>query len=434
MDPILTVLLALGAVCLLVFLHVPIGVAMTLVGVIGFGLMTNFDAAMSLLAAEPASLLRNVDIGVVPLFLLMGGFARAGGLADDIYGFAEALIGHVRGGLAVATIFGCGLFGSIAGSSIATTATFGPLAMPQMTARRYKPSFAAGTMAVGGTLGTMVPPSVILVLYGLIAEQFILDLFIAAVIPAILAIAGYVIVIAIVSRLDPEAGPAADRASRHDLFKAAGRCRSTFLLFLCVSGGIYGGVFTVTEAASVGVLLTVAIAALRRRLDRKTLLATLAGSAANTAMIYVAIFGASILSYFIGLTRVSDELVQMLQGMNVPPLAVIGVLVLIYLFLGAIFDETAAMLVTLPFVLPVVTGLGFDPIWWGVVNLVVINLGMITPPIGMNVFVLNRITTGLSLPEIYRGVMPFIGVDLMRLTLLILVPQLSLWLVAVLKS
>jgi C4-dicarboxylate transporter DctM subunit len=433
MDPILAVLCALGAVCLLVFLHVPIGVAMAAVGVVGFGVMSSFNAAMSLLAAEPASLLGNIDIGVVPLFLLMGSFARAGGLADDIYRFAEALIGHVRGGLAVATIFGCGMFGSIAGSSIATTATFGPLAMPQMMARRYKPSFAAGTMAVGGTLGAMVPPSVILVLYGLIAEQFILDLFVAAVVPAVLAVIGYVVVIVIVNRFDPKAGPAAERASRGELIAAARKCRSTFVLFLCVSGGIYGGVFTVTEAASVGVLLTVAIAAWRRRLDRKTLISTLSLGAANTAMIYVAIFGASIFSYFIGLTRVSDELVQVLQGLAVPPLAVIAVLVVVYLFLGAIFDETAAMLVTLPFVLPVVTGLGFDPIWWGVVNLVVINLGMITPPIGMNVFVLQRITADVSLRTIYRGVTPFICMDLVRLLALILVPQLSLWLVTALK-
>lgn len=433
MDPITTVALALGAVCLLVFLHVPIGIAMTVVGVVGFGAMTNFDAALSLLATEPASLLNNVDIAVIPLFLLMGSFARAGGLADDIYGFAHALIGHVRGGLAMATIFGCGLFGSIAGSSIATTATFGPLALPQMMARRYKGSFAAGTVAAGGTLGTMVPPSVILVLYGLIAEQFILDLFVAAIVPAALAVVGYIVVIMIVTRADAAAGPSAPRSTLRELAAAGRACRPSLLLFLCVSGGIYGGVFTVTEAASVGVLLTVMIAGSRKRLTWKTIGSALRNGAANTAMIYIAIFGASILTYFIGLTRVSDDLVQLLNGLNVPPLAVIGVLVLLYLFLGAIFDETAAMLVTLPFVLPVVVGLGFSPVWWGIVNLVVINLGMITPPIGLVVFVLYRLSDGLTLPAIYRGVTPFICIDLVRLLVLILFPQLTLWLVTQLR-
>lgn len=433
MDPIAVVLLALGAVCLLVFLHVPIGIAMTVVGIVGFASMTSFDAAMTLMAAEPASLLNNIDIAVIPLFLLMGSFAKTSGLADDIYKLAHALVGHMRGGLAVATIFGCGLFGSIAGSSIATTATFGPLALPQMMARNYKGSFAAGTVAAGGTLGAMVPPSVILVLYGLIAEQFILDLFVAAIIPAILAIVGYVLVIAIVTRLDPEAGPASARATRGEVAAALRASRPALLLFLCVSGGIYGGIFTVTEAASVGVLLTVAIALVRRRLTFPSLLQALRSSAANTAMIYIAIFGASILTYFIGLTRVSEALVATLEAWQVAPLVVIGVLVLIYLFLGAIFDETAAMLVTLPFVLPVVIGLGYSPIWWGIVNLVVINLGMITPPIGLMVFVLNRISGQVSLTAIYRGVTPYICVDLLRLALLVLVPDLSLWLVAVLK-
>lgn len=433
MEPAALVGIALGAVFLLIFLHVPIGIAMTLVGVCGFAALSSWTAALTLLSTEPASLLSNIDIAVIPLFLLMGSLANTSGIADDIYEFATALVGHIRGGLALATIVGCGLFGSIAGSSVATTAAFGRIALPQMRSRQYKPGLAAGSVAGGGTLGAMVPPSVILVIYGLIAEQFILDLFIAAIIPAMLAIAGYVIAIAIATRLDPEAAPPSQRVSRQALLAASRRVSAAFLLFVSVSGGIYSGVFTVTEAASVGALLTGVIALFRRRLSRAALLGAMRETAANTAMIYIAIFGASILSYFVGLTKVSEDLVNMLQRVDLPPLAVIGLLVVMYLALGAVFDETAAMLVTLPFVLPVVTSIGYDPIWWGIINLVVINLGMIIPPIGLNVFVLHALASDIPLGTIYRGVLPFIIADLVRLALLIVAPGISLWLLAVLK-
>jgi tripartite ATP-independent transporter DctM subunit len=433
MDPTFAVLIALGAVFLLIALHVPIGVAMALVGVIGFGLMSGFRAAWSLLGTEASSMLSNVDIGVIPLFFLMGSFANASGMASDLYRLASALIGHVRGGLAVATILGCGAFGSIAGSSIATTATFGRIALPQMRARGYKASLASGSIACGGTLGAMVPPSIILVIYGLISEQFILKLFVAAIIPAILAIVTYIIVIALIVRRDPEAGPAAAKASRTEVWQSFLACRPALVIFVIVSGGIYGGVFTVNEAASIGALATIGVTALRRRLTLRVLRQSLLEAAASTAMIYMAIFGASIMSYFVGLTQVAETTAAALQHLNIPPILVIVLIVIGYLILGSIFDETAAMLVTLPFVLPVVTGYGYDPIWWGIINLVVINLGMIIPPIGLNVFVLQGLAKDLPLSVIYRGVAPFIIGDFVRLALLIAFPGLSLWLLTVLK-
>ena len=433
MDPTLAVLLALGAVFLLIALHVPIGVSMALVGVVGFGLMSGFNAAWSLLGTEAASMLSNVDIGVIPLFFLMGSFANASGMASDLYRLAAALIGHLRGGLAVATILGCAAFGSIAGSSIATTATFGRIALPQMRARGYKASLASGSIACGGTLGAMVPPSIILVIYGLISEQFILKLFVAAVIPAILAVITYVIVIALVVRSDPEAGPAAARVSRAELWQALRDCRAALFIFLIVSGGIYGGVFTVNEAASIGALASIGVTAMRRRLTWPVLRQSFLEAASSTAMIYMAIFGASIMSYFIGLTQVAQTTASALQQLNIAPTFVIFLIVIGYLILGSIFDETAAMLVTLPFVLPVIVSYGYDPIWWGIVNLVVINLGMIIPPIGLNVFVLQGIAKDLPLGVIYRGVTPFIIGDLIRLTLLIMFPGLSLWLLTVIK-
>lgn len=433
MSPSVLVLLALVAVFVLIGLHVPIGIAMVVVGVLAFGYMSNWNAALSLLAAEPGSLLTNIDIGVVPLFLLMGSFATAGGLSDDIYRLAYALLGHRRGGLGVATILGCGLFGSIAGSSVATTATFGRLALPQMRQRGYDPGFATGTIACGGTLGAMVPPSIILVIYGLIAEQFIIDLFIAAIIPACLGILGYLITIWLVTRLRPDLAPTGPRASWPEIRAALWQCRLVFILFVLVSGGIYGGVFQVNEAAALGAVLTVLFAGMRGRLKGPVLVRALRETAATTGMIYVAVFGASILSYFVGLTRISDELVVLLKGLTIPPLAVIFLLIVGYLILGAVFDETAAMLLTLPFVLPIIVSFGYSPIWWGIVNLVVINLGMVIPPIGLNVFLLQRMAPDVPLRAIYRGVMPFVAIDLIRLTLLILFPSLSLWLLQVMK-
>lgn len=433
MEPVTLVILSLVAILVLIVLHVPIGVAMAVVGVVAFGLMNSFGAAFSLLATEPASILGTIDISVIPLFLLMGSFANVGGLADDIYRLAASLLGHIRGGVAMATVFGCGLFGSIAGSSVATTATFGKLALPQMQVRNYEPGFAAGTIAAGGTLGAMVPPSIILIVYGVLAEQFVLDLFIAAVIPAILAVVGYIVAIYLWVRISKNAAPEPTNASSRKLREDAIRCWPALTLFVVVSGGIYGGIFTVTEAASIGALMTLLVALFRARISKEVFFQTLREAAASTAMIYITIIGASIMTFFVGLTRVSDDLAQTLMAMDVPPLVVIGMLIVLYLILGAIFDEMAAMLITLPFVLPVIVGLGYDPIWWGVVMLVLINLGMMTPPIGMNVFLLNKLSPDIGLARIYRGVMPFIVADLVRLGILVLFPSLSLWLLSVLR-
>ena len=433
MDPTLAVLVALGAVFVLIALHVPIGVAMALVGVVGFGLMSGFEAAWSLLGTEASSLLSNVDIGVIPLFFLMGSFANASGMASDLYRLASALIGHVRGGLAVATILGCAAFGSIAGSSIATTATFGRIALPQMRARGYKASLASGSIACGGTLGAMVPPSIILVIYGLISEQFILKLFVAAVIPALLAVVTYVIVIALIVRRDPDAGPSAARVDRAELWQAFLACRPAILIFVLVSGGIYSGVFTVNEAASIGALASIVVTAVRRRTH---IAGAAPGLSRSRSLHRHDLHGDLRRLHHVVFRRLDaggETAAAALQQLNIPPMLVIILIVVGYLVLGSIFDETAAMLVTLPFVLPVMTGYGYDPIWWGIINLVVINLGMIIPPIGLNVFVLQGLARDLPLGVIYRGVTPFIIGDLVRLALLIMFPGLSLWLLTVLK-
>ena len=428
MDPLLIGALGLGAMFVLILLQVPIGISMIATGIVGFGLIAGFGPALSILATEPASNIASTDLAVVPLFLLMGSFASSGGLSADIYNVAYALLGHRRGGLAYATVGGCGLFGAICGSSPATAATFGRVALPEMLKRGYSPSFAAGTIAARGTLGSIVPPSVIMIIYAVVAEQFILALFVAAIIPAIIAIAFHLIAAWTYIRINPKAGPAGPRVAWPERWKAIRESWAVILLVLAVIGGIYGGVFTVNEAAAVGAALSFLFALARRRLTWATFWSALIETASNTAMIYIIIFGASIFSYFINVAHVPEALTAWVQSLPLSPLAVIFVLLVIYIILGCIFDTVSAMLITLPFVLPIVTGLGYDPVWWGIINVVVVELGMITPPIGINVFVLYGVARTIPLSQIFRGVMPFVASDFFRLMLLTLVPALTLWL------
>ena len=428
MDPLLIGALGLGAMFALILLQVPIGFAMIAVGIVGFGLVAGFGPAMSILATEPASNIASVDLAVVPLFLLMGSFASAGGLSADIYTVAYALLGHKRGGLAYATVGGCGLFGAICGSSPATAATFGRVALPEMLKRGYAPSFAAGTIAAGGTLGSIVPPSVIMIIYAVVTQQFILALFVAAIIPALIAILFHMLAVTIYIRINPDAGPSGLRLPWSARWKAIRDAWAVLILVLAVIGGIYGGVFTVNEAAAVGAALSFLFALARRRLTWMSFWRALIDTASNTAMIYVIIFGASIFSYFINVSHVPEAMTAWVQALPLPPLAIIFVLLVIYVILGCIFDTVSAMLITLPFVLPIVTGLGYDAIWWGIINVVVVELGMITPPIGINVFVLYGVARTIPLSQIFRGVMPFVASDFFRLMLLTLVPALTLWL------
>jgi tripartite ATP-independent transporter DctM subunit len=428
MDPLLIGALGLGAMFVLILLQVPIGISMIATGIVGFGLIAGFGPALSILATEPASNISSTDLAVVPLFLLMGSFASAGGLSADIYSVAYAMLGHRRGGLAYATVGGCGLFGAICGSSPATAATFGRVALPEMLKRGYTPSFAAGTIAAGGTLGSIVPPSVIMIIYAVVAEQFILALFVAAIIPALIAIAFHLIAVWTYIRINPEAGPAGSRLPWPERWKAVRDSWAVILLVLAVIGGIYGGVFTVNEAAAVGAALAFLFALGRRRLTWASFWRALIDTASNTAMIYIIIFGASIFSYFINVAHVPEALTAWVGALPLTPLEVIFVLLVIYIILGCIFDTVSAMLITLPFVLPIVVGLGYDPIWWGIINVVVVELGMITPPIGINVFVLYGVARTIPLSQIFRGVMPFVASDFCRLMLLTLVPPLTIWL------
>lgn len=433
-DPVTLALVGIGATFALMALHVPIGVAMGLVGVAGYAIMVGLGPALSLLANEPAGVMTNLDLAVIPLFLLMGSLAGAAGLAGDVYNLAYAFVGHRKGGLAMATLGGSAGFGSVCGSGIATAATFGRVALPEMLARGYAPSLATGVIASGGTLGILIPPSTIMVIYAVLTEQFIVDLFTAAVVPAIIAILLYFVAILGTLHVNPGAGPAGPRMAWPERLRVIRANWGIVFLATVVLGGIYSGIFTVTEAAAVGVTVAFLFALGRRKLTWPVFLRVLAEASATTAMIYVMIFGASIFSYSMTITHAPGRLVEAITGLEVPGLAIIFVLLAAYVVLGAIFDEVAAMVITLPFVLPLIQHLGYDLIWWGIINVIVIEIGMICPPIGINVFVLHGMNKTIPVSTIYRGIAPFLAADVVRLGLLTAFPMLTLWLPHALKN
>jgi tripartite ATP-independent transporter DctM subunit len=434
MTPLVIGALGIVALFVLILLQVPIGFAMIIVGIVGYALQAGWGPAVTILAAEPSGLLASVDLATVPLFLLMGTFASAAGFSRDVYNAAAALLGHRRGGLAYATIGGCAAFGAVCGSSTATAATFAKAALPEMLRRGYSEGFSTGTIAAGGTLKSLIPPSIVMILYCIVSRTFIFDLFIAALVPAVLVIALNLITIWIVVRLNPSMAPPTERASGAERISALKAATPVLLLMIAVFGGLYSGVFTVNEAASVAAVLSLLFAIARGRLSREALWEGLRESAGATAMIYIIIIGASIFTYYITLARVPEALIGLVGGLQVPPLVIISALLVAYLILGAVFDEISAMLITLPFVLPIIEKLGYDAIWWGILNVVVIELGMIIPPIGIIVFVLHGLAPKISLGTIYRGVTPFIIADLVLLALLTVFPEISLWLPRTLKA
>ncbi|WP_244612207.1 TRAP transporter large permease [Iodidimonas gelatinilytica] len=350
------------------------------------------------------------------------------GLSADLYNLVNAFIGHRRGGLAVATVTGCGAFGAVCGSSIATVATMTRVALPQMIERGYRPSFAAGSIAAGGTLGIVIPPSLIIVIYAVLADEFVLAMFAAAIVPGILAVAFQLMAVWVYARLYPQAVPAQERSSGRQRWQALRQAWAVLLLGLMVTLGIYGGIVTVTEAAALGAVAAFVLTWVRGRLSFAVFKQVAYETAVNSGMIYLIIIGAFSFSYFLALSGLPQEIVGWIGGLDVPPIVVILALYLMYIVLGAVFESVAAMVVTLPFVLPIILLLGYDPIWWGVMLVMVSGLGMITPPIGMNVFVLHGLAPHIPIGTIFKGIVPFFLADLTRILILTLIPVLVTWL------
>ncbi|WP_417587977.1 TRAP transporter large permease [Pararhodobacter oceanensis] len=428
MSPEMIGLMGIGALMLMILTHVPIGIAMGVSGVLTFGLLRNFSAAFSIVGTEASTVFASLELAIIPLFLIMGSFAASGGMGKDIYRLAFAFLGHYRGGLAMATIGGCAGFGAVCGSSIATVSTMTQVSYGEMVKRGYAASLSTGSIAAGGTLGILVPPSVIIVLYAVLAEQFILTLFTAALIPALLAVIGYMISIWIFVVLNPNAGPRGERSNWRERAAAVRESWATLLLAITVAGGIYTGIFTVTESAAIGAIMAVAIAVMRGKITWKVFWHNLHSTAATSAMLYVILIGASVFSYALTLSRLPANIVNYVGALDVAPLVIIAVLMLIYIILGALFDTVSAMVLTMPFVFPLILNMGYDPIWWGIVMVMVIEIGMVTPPIGINALIIKSMLPGSKLSDIYKGILPFLVSDLIRLTLVILFPALIMWL------
>ncbi len=432
MDPVIIAVIGIAGMLALIALHVPIGIAMATAGFFGVLLLLDLEPAIKMFATAPTQVLVTQELGAIPMFLLMGSFASAAGLSGDLYRLFYALIGHYRGGLAMTTIGGCGGFGAVCGSSLATASTFMRIALPEMRERGYRPSLAAGSIAAGGTLGILIPPSNLMLLYGVLTEQFVIALFAAAVIPGLICIVVYFLTIAIYVRVRPGSGPAGPRMPWRERLAVVRSCWGVLVLAAVVSGGIYGGVFTVLEAAAVGCFMAFGFTWLRGRLTVKVLREVLVQTAASTGLIYIIIIGATIFTFFITLSQMPSVLVGAIESSGLEPWMVIVLLLVMYIILGSIFETVAAMIITLPVVFPLVVGLGFDPIWWGVINIMVIEIGQITPPIGIIPFVLHGMAPEVPLKTIFSGIAPFFVADLARLAIVAIFPALSLWLPGIL--
>lgn len=417
-------------------LLVPLAAAMALTGLVGTALLTGLGPALNILGTEAAGFITKEELAVLPLFLLMGSFASAANLSSDIYNLAHAVLGHRRGGLALATIGGCAGFGALTGSSLATAATIGQAALPEMRQRGYAPGLATGCVAAGGTLGQLVPPSTPIILYAILTEESIGRLFIAAIIPAGIATLLYLATIAIVVRASPgTAPPAQPRPPIAEMLRAAGRAWGVLFVFLLVIGGLYGGLFTATEAAAVGAFTAFLFALFRGKLAGGALWRVMGEVTWTTAMIYLLIFGAVTFSFFMGITGLPDLLVKVMTDFSLTPLGVITVLLVIYILLGAVMDPFPVMVITIPIVTPMIASLGYDLIWWGIIMVCVVETGMITPPFGINVFILKGISGGdVPMWTVFRGVMPFVLADFVRLAILVLFPVLVLWLPSTMGS
>jgi C4-dicarboxylate transporter DctM subunit len=434
MSPIEWGALMFGVLLLLLAVRVHIGIAMLMTGSIGYVFVAGIDPLMSYFKSAAFARFSVYDLSVVPLFLLMGQFATHGGLSKALFQAGNAFIGHWRGGMAMAGVTACAGFGAICGSSLATAATMGQVALPELKAHGYSGRFATAVLSAGGTLGILIPPSVPLVIYAILTEQNIAKLFLAAFIPGILAAIGYMVVIAIVARVSPKDAPAGDRYSWGQRLQALVATWPVMLIFAVVIGGIYGGFFTPTEAASIGTVATAFVAWRSGGLRGKGFLQCMYGTAAATGMIFLILLGADVLNVFLVLTQVNVALASWVIGLNMSPILIMFVIIFIYLVLGCIMDSLSMILLTIPMFFPIVMGLdfwGLDPeskaIWFGIIVLMVVEIGLITPPVGMNVFIINSLAKDVPMKETFKYVMPFLASDLLRITLIVFVPSIVLF-------
>ncbi|MEO6625008.1 MAG: TRAP transporter large permease [Burkholderiaceae bacterium] len=421
-------LLGFAAIFVLALLRVPLAFAMGIVGIIGMGVMRGWQPALASTAQVVHETGFAYTLSVIPLFILMGNFVAKAGLAHELFRAAYVFIGHLRGGLAHATIAACAGFGAICGSSIATAATMSKVAYPSMKKLGYSDALSTGVIAAGGTLGIMIPPSTIMVIYGIVTETNIGKLFAAGVIPGLLMAMLLMLAVVVVTSRDPEHAPAGEKSSWPERWAALRGIWGVLLLVIIVLGGIYGGVFTATEGAGIGASGAFLFALARRALGWKTLLEVLVESARTTAMLFTLLIAATIFANFVNFTTMPGDLKEWITHLGLSSVMVVGAMMVIYVILGTVMEELTMVLLTIPLFFPIVTALGFDPVWFGVLIVMVIQIGLISPPVGMNLFVLNALLPRVGLGTIFRGVWPFVIVQIIMLAILVALPGLSLWL------
>ena len=429
---------ALSIVCLvslllLIGLRVPLAFAMGIVGTLGMAAHQGFRPALALVAQVAGEVSTSSTLALLPLFILMGSFVTRAGLSQDLYDAANSLVGNRRGGLAMATVMACAGFSAICGSSLATAATMAKVAMPQMERLGYKSSLAAGSVAAGGTLGILIPPSIILVFYGTITETSIGKLFFAAILPGLVGLAFYLLAVVVVTALDPRSGPPGPRQSWPMRLRAVSRVTGILVLFIVVMGGIYAGVFTPTESASIGAAGSVLLAAKRRMLTWQNVKAVFAETTEVSAMMFIVLIGALIFANFVNAVGLPQAMSKFVLGFGTDRVVVMLAIVAVYIALGCVLESISMVLLTVPIFFPIVTALGYDPLWFGIVVVVVTEIGLIHPPVGMNLYVIKSVMPHVSSGAIVRGVLPFLAADFARLALLLFVPAITLYLPSLMK-
>ena len=422
------------ALLLVLAVRVPIGVGMLIVGAIGYASIAGPNALLNYLKTEMYWRYTSFDLSVVPLFILMGHFAEKAGLSQALFRAASVWIGHVRGGMAMAAIGACAGFGTISGSSLATAAMMGNVAIPELRRYNYKGSLATGALAAGGTLGILIPPSIVLIIFALMVEGNIVALFQAAFLPGLLAVAGYLMAIAIVVRIDPDAGPAGQRTTSKEKWAALLDIWPVVLIFVVVMGGLYGGLFTPTEAAAVGATGTFLVAVTRGGMRREGFVESLLDTAITSGMICLILLGADVFNAFLGFSQLPIAAVDFFQDSGLAPMAVLLGMIVLYVLLGCVMDSLSMILLTSPVFWPIVAGLEFGmeaddlKLWFGVITLIVVEVGLITPPVGLNVFVINGIARDVPMIDTFRGVLPFLASDAVRVALIVIFPTITLFL------
>jgi len=406
----------------LMVLRVPVGIAMGLVGVGGFAAVSSTQPALNLFGIVPLRTGNDYDLALIPMFILMGSLATASGLSRELFRASNAWLGHRRGGLAIATIAACGGFAAICGSSVATAATMARVALPEMRRFGYSDSLATGVIAAGGTLGILIPPSIVLAIYGFMTQQDIGRLFIAGIAPGVLAVLLYIFTVTLMGWLKPSAVPVGEKASWPERKRSMLDVWAVLVLFVFIIGGIYAGIFTAVEAAAMGAIGAWLIGMLRRRLDWRSTMQCLVESLRTSAGIFTVLVGAFLFGYFLAITQAPAHFSDWMLGLQLGKFGTLVVILLAYLALGCVMDAMAMIILTIPIFFPIVQQLGFDPIWFGVIIVMTVELGLITPPVGMNVYVINGVAREVSLVTIFRGVAPFVLTDIVRLAILVIFP------------